>query len=138
MIDDLRTALLELTDPDTGDPIISRIEVSDELFGGERHPDVPDLLVVFRPGIDAIETCQSERVGTIEVPYFMPRTHRSGDHTVESRLWAAGPSVGKSRRMSQAHVLDIAPTVLSLLHVPLPDDLDGRPIDLDGGSVGPA
>ena len=128
LIDELRTALLELADPDSGEPIVSRIEISDDLFGKERHPDVPDMLVVFRPGEEAIEACRSERVGTIEVPYFTPRTHRSGDHTVESRLWAAGPGVEKRRKISPAHVLDIAPTVLSLLGVMLPDDLDGRPI----------
>ncbi len=133
LISELRTALLELTDPDTGKPIISRIEVSNDLFGKECHPDVPDMLIVYRPGTEAIEACQSERVGTIEVPYFMPRTHRSGDHTVESRLWVAGPSIGKRRKISQAHVLDFAPTVLSLLDVPLPGGFDGRPIALGSG-----
>ncbi len=137
MIDELRTALLELADPDSGEPIVSRIEISDDLFGKERHPDVPDMLVVFRPGEEAIEACRSARVGTIEVPYFTPRTHRSGDHTVESRLWAAGPGVEKRRKISPAHVLDIAPTVLSLLGVMLPDDLDGRPIAHCDYSAGP-
>ncbi len=132
LLEDLRDALLELKDPETGDSIIDRVSTADELFGPDHHPDVPDLMVVFRIGHDPIEACQSDQVGTIKIPYFTRRTHRSGDHTVESRLWAIGPGIPCGQLRPQANVLDIAPTILKLLNVPLPNNLDGSAIALDG------
>jgi len=132
LLEELRGALLELKDPKTNDSIINHVSTADELFGPDHHPDVPDLMVVFRTGHGAVEACRSDRVGTIEIPYFTRRTHRSGDHTVESRLWAIGPGIPGGRLLPQANVLDIAPTILNLLDVPLPDNLDGGAIALDG------
>jgi predicted AlkP superfamily phosphohydrolase/phosphomutase len=130
----LRSELLDLKDPTTSDPIIVRVSTADEVFGSDHHPDVPDLLMVFRTGHGAVEACYSERVGKIEIPYFTRRTHRTGDHTVESRLWAVGPGISPDRQPPQANVLDIAPTILNLLDVPLPDNLDGSAILLAGDS----
>lgn len=40
----------------------------------------------------------------------------------------AGPGVPHLGRFAATHLLDVAPTVLDLLGVPVPPDLDGRPI----------
>jgi hypothetical protein len=42
--------------------------------------------------------------------------------------WSAGV-LFTNRRLAREdpHILDIAPTILKLLEVPLPEDLDGRP-----------
>lgn len=136
LLEELRHELLDLKDPATGDPIIDRVSTADEVFGTDHHPDIPDLMVVFRTGHGAVEACYSERVGKIEIPYFTRRTHRTGDHTVESRLWAIGPGIPPGQRPSAANVLDIAPTILNLLNVPLPDNLDGSVIPLTGDQLG--
>jgi hypothetical protein len=59
---------------------------------------------------------------------YGPDTPRSGDHTVESRLWAMGPGIEPGSRLEGANVLDLAPTVLALLGVPEPEGLDGKPL----------
>ena len=136
LIEELRRELLKLEDPETGEPIVERVMTADEEFGPDHHPDVPDIMVLFRTGHGAVEACRSERVGLIEVPYFSRRVHRSGDHTVESRLWVTGPGIPSGFRLPRAHVLDIAPTILGLLDVPLPENLDGRPMTLGGAEGG--
>ncbi len=132
LMEELCGELVKLEDPRTGDSIVERVLTANEVFGSDHHADLPDILVLFRTGYGPIEACRSDRVGLIEIPYFTRRTHRSGDHTVESRLWAIGPNVPAGLRLQKTHVLDIAPTVLDLLGVPLPRDLDGRPIAFDG------
>lgn len=130
VLSELRTELLALTDPATGLPIVSRVLTAAQAFG-TAHPDVPDLLVLFRSDIGLIERCRSARIGEIHVPIDRALHHRSGDHTVESRLWAAGPGIAAGLPLPEANVLDLTPTILRSLGVPLPENLDGRPIPLD-------
>jgi arylsulfatase A-like enzyme len=45
---------------------------------------------------------------------------------MEGVLIASGPAVRTGASLDKANLLDIAPTVLHLLGVPVPADLDGR------------
>jgi predicted AlkP superfamily phosphohydrolase/phosphomutase len=126
-LEELRRELSALEHPETGERIVVRVETAEEAFGPERHPDVPDLVVLFRDDLGPLEACRSERVGVVTRPNYNPRIPRSGDHTAHSRLWAIGPGL-EPGTIDGANVLDVAPTLLELLGVPLPDGLDGRPL----------
>ena len=126
LLEELRQELLALEDPATGERIVVRAVTATEKFGRDRHPDTPDLMVVFRTDLGLIEHCRSERVGLLHVPVDDPNTPRTGDHTVESRLWIRDGSISGGTRLPDACVLDIGPTVLELLGVPVPETMDGR------------
>jgi len=119
-------ALRELELPAGGERIVDEVLVAAETFGPDRHPDVPDLMVSFRHDLGKLDTCVSDRIGLVRVPARV--VNRSGDHTGEARLWLAGGHVPASGMRRQAHSLDVAPTILSLLGVPVPDRLDGRSV----------
>jgi len=127
LIAELRRELLALKDPASGELIVKRVITATEAFGPGYHPDVPDLMIVFRTDLGLLEACESDRVGLVRVPLwiFNPRT---GDHTVESRLWAIGPGLPNGVRLPEGNVLGLAPTVLRLLDVNLPDWIDGQPL----------
>ncbi|MGB8275770.1 MAG: alkaline phosphatase family protein [Alphaproteobacteria bacterium] len=127
LLDDIRRALTALIDPTSGQRIVVRTVTATEAFGPDHHPDVPDLMVVFRTDLGRLERCYSERVGDVTVPLFHPNIPRTGDHTVESRLWIAGPGIAAAETR-RGNVLDLAPTVLSFLGLPLPAALDGQPL----------
>jgi len=125
LVASLREQLLALTD-DVGRPIVGHVKTAEEAFGRGHHPDLPDLIIDFRTDIGPVERCQSPTVGPIERLLWKPEAPRTGDHTVESRLWIVGDGLGPaSGGIRNASVLDIAPTVLHLLGVPAPDELDG-------------
>lgn len=130
VLQDIREALSALQDPKTGKSIVRRTVSAEEAFGPDHHADLPDLMVDFRTDLGRIEACQSERIGRIDVPIFHPNIPRSGDHTAESRLWIAGPDINSSREQRSANVLDLAPTILSLLDVPISDRIDGTALDI--------
>jgi predicted AlkP superfamily phosphohydrolase/phosphomutase len=127
LIDQLRQELTALKDPELGEPIVARVMTAEEAFGADHHPDVPDLLVVFRTDLGQIEACQSDRVGLIHRPLHQPERPRTGDHTPQSRLWIVGPGV--PAMTGKARAVDLAPTVLRLLNVAPPADLDGQAIE---------
>lgn len=128
LTEELRAELLALRDPATSEPIVERVTTADEAFPDGHHPDLPDLMVVFRSDLGPLEACTSPRVGRITRPTFVPQLPRTGDHHVQSRLWARGPGMPAGATLAPANVLDVAPTILRLLDVELPDDLDGRPL----------
>ena len=132
LLRELRGELLALEHPERGEPIVERITTADEAFGADHHPDVPDLLVVFRRDLGPLEACRSPRIGVVRAPVRNARIERTGDHTNQSRLWAVGSGVAAGGAVLQASVLDISPTVLELLGVAPAGSVDGRALDLRG------
>ena len=82
------------------------------------------MIVSFRQDLGKLDACVSERIGLVKVPFRV--VNRSGDHTSEARLWLAGNGLRPAVETGNAHALDLAPTILSLLDVPIPAELDGR------------
>ena len=132
LVAELRAELMALTLPGTDRTIIEGVDATEDLFGPDRHPDVPDLIVRFRTDIGVIEACASPRIGTVEIPINSPGYPRTGDHLPQTRLWAWGPGIAAGRRVDGGSVLDVAPTILGLLGVPAGADADGKPLDLRG------
>lgn len=122
----LKQELLQLRDPASGQPIVARAFTADEHYGTSHHADLPDLICVFRTDLGMLERCTSPTVGDVHAPIYHPHAPRSGDHTTHSRLWMSGTTMQQPTRA--ANVLDIAPTVLRALDVPLPPWLDGQPL----------
>ncbi|MBX6315872.1 MAG: alkaline phosphatase family protein, partial [Isosphaeraceae bacterium] len=122
LLDDLKARLWAIRHPETGGPLIEQIYEREELYSGPYAHLAPDLTVV--PGDWRYRTIGLYDFTTNQVisPAFGP----TGDHRLEGIFVAAGPPFRAGARPDGATLLDIAPTILHLLGVPLPDDLDGR------------
>lgn len=122
LLDDLKAELLTIPHPETGAPLVDRIYERDELYHGPHAHLAPDLTVVL--GDWKYRTIGLYDFTTHQVisPAFGP----TGDHRVEGIFVGSGPAFRPGATLSaDATLLDIAPTVLHLLGVPLPADLDG-------------
>jgi len=129
VIDEIRGELLALRDCRDGRPIVDRVVTASEAFGADHHPDVPDLMVVFRTDGHPVERVRSPRAGEIRVPPIDPGSPRSGDHRVGSRAWLTGAATAPLADPTRpASVLDVAPTVLRWLGVEPATRMDGRPL----------
>ncbi len=124
-------ALRELRDPGTGRPLVERI-IPREQSAGEpaREPGPylergPDLHVVM------------EDYRTIAFPLFaadgkiVTQQIRgdSGGHRRHGVFIACGPEVRRGPAVVGARIVDLAPTILHLMGVPVPDDMDGRVLE---------
>jgi predicted AlkP superfamily phosphohydrolase/phosphomutase len=126
--DDLVQALGELRDKETGKPVVEEAFRTDRAYGADGHPNLPDVIIRFRRDLP-VWSVTSDRVGTVSEPPRNREFPRSGDHTANSRAWLFGPRV-ENAGTQRANLLDIAPTALELLGVPVPETLDGTVLPL--------
>jgi predicted AlkP superfamily phosphohydrolase/phosphomutase len=123
----LAETLYDLRHVETGERIVTRVDLARDLHGPDHHPDLPDLTVAFRRDLGPLEACESPRYGRISQAIYKSNLPRSGDHTDSSRLWLVGPGIGSDTRLRTGGTLDVTPTVLSLLGLAY-DDLPGEPL----------
>ena len=126
--------LRALENTETGSPAVESVVRADELFGTDIHPSIPDLLVSFDRSGGPVQSVRSPRVGTVSAAVRTPTLPRSGDHTDHTRVWLRGAGFEPGARAT-GDVLDLAPTVLRLLDVDVPDSIEGRPLDLRPAAV---
>lgn len=124
----LRAALLALTQPSSGQPIISEVVTADEVFGPAHHPDVPDLIVRFRQDLGLLDTCESAAAGRVHVPVGSRWGRRTGDHSPRSAVWMSGDGCTPGAVCEPGTLLDVAPTILQALGCEPPAFLDGHPL----------
>lgn len=119
---ELKVALEELTDPNTGRRAVRQVLVVDQAFPGPRRDHLPDLVVLWdaaRP----ITALESRRIGTVsgESPDPRPGTH-AGPGFVVMR----GSGIASGYTLNNAHILDLAPTIMERLGVEPPGHMTGR------------
>jgi predicted AlkP superfamily phosphohydrolase/phosphomutase len=122
LLDDLKAGLAAIPHPETGEPLVERIYERDDLYEGPHAHLAPDLTVVLRDWRYRTIGLHDFTTNRVISPAFGP----TGDHRMEGMLVASGPAFRAGAKPDGATLLDIAPTVLHLLGVPVPTDMDGR------------
>lgn len=119
--EELATGLGGFVDADSGEPIVSEVVRSDQLYPrGTRIAELPDLLVKWSSTpASSHRRIVSSKHGAIEWP--TPGGHpdgRSGNHRGEGFLLAGGEGVSPGVSLKGASIVDLAPTVFSILGLP--------------------
>jgi len=128
LCEQIRSRLMALTDPDTGEKIVETVYHRDDVYQGPWVADAPDLLIHWKDyayftkkGLDR-EGMIFSRDLTIDASSFP----HSGTHRLDGIFIASGPSVRRGDQLSDLRIIDVAPTLLYLLRESLPNDMDGR------------
>ncbi len=131
----VRQALMAVRNPEAGGPLFSRVRRREEVCWGDCSDDEADLLLEFADpawtiGVPSNSGRWTVGKGESAAALWGPTgaTYPSGTHRPQGVLLAFGRGVRPGRRIHGARIIDIAPTVLSLLgHAP-PPDMDGAPL----------
>jgi predicted AlkP superfamily phosphohydrolase/phosphomutase len=115
---ELIESLRRFTDPVTGEPVITSIRTREQIFAGNHMQDAPDLTLTLRDG-GFVSILKSDVL-------LEPRSELLGTHHPEGTFIAWGPSIRKGLSFSQLSILDITPTLLYCLGLPIPEDLEGH------------
>ncbi len=122
LLKDLKARLMEIPHPETGKPLVEHVYEREELYNGPHSHLSPDLTVVLGDWNYRTIGLYDFTTNKVISPAFGP----TGDHRLEGVLIASGPAFSAGAKPEGATLLDIAPTVLHLLGVPVPADMDGR------------
>ncbi len=118
--EEIREGFAELLDPDSGEPVFERIVTKEEAFDGPAAADAPDLVVMCKSGfITEYGLRKNFVVGPSQGARF------NGYHVMRGMVVAAGPELRTGETIEGARILDVAPTILHLLGLPVPPAMEG-------------
>jgi predicted AlkP superfamily phosphohydrolase/phosphomutase len=122
--------LNELRDPETGDTAVNKVYTKDELYPGCTHPGAPDLVIDWMNG-RYMPTEVNRRSNQVFGPRWRANMNwpTSGSHRPKGIFFAQGPGIEVGYRVESANTLDLLPTWLRMLDIPVPDRLPGRALD---------
>ncbi len=118
-------ALDSLRHPETGQPIVDRIVVREGEFHGPYAEHGPDIQVV----LDGYRCIAFPLFASSPELFTRQIRGDSGCHRSEGVFIASGPGFRADASLNRTpHILDLAPTILHLMGLPIPSEMDGRPL----------
>ena len=122
LLEELRRRLQRLRAPAGDGPLLERVWRREELYTGPFVEEAPDLLFMPRD-MQYVAFGQYEFAGR---HLFESSTGISASHRMEGVLLGTGAGLRTGREVQGARIEDLAPTVLHLLGLAVPADMDGR------------
>jgi predicted AlkP superfamily phosphohydrolase/phosphomutase len=125
--EEIAAKLLGLADPKGGARVLRAVYKRDDIYEGDLLGLAPDLVAGFDAGY---RVGWDDTLGALRPAVVEDNDRRwSGDHCATAAEISHGVLFVNRRLAREApHIVDLGPTVLKLLGVPLPTGLDGKPL----------
>ncbi len=120
--DEIIASLGELRHPNTGEPLVLRARRREDVHRGPYVVRAPDIVLELAPGVKV-----TPAMGQNAIVDDVARQGR-GHHHRAGILVAAGPGI-RPGQICGARLADMVPTVLALMGLAIPPDLDGHVLD---------
>jgi predicted AlkP superfamily phosphohydrolase/phosphomutase len=121
LLAELADRFRSVPDPRDGAPVFDAVLRGDEVDSDDEFGRRPDLVLVPRGDLTVSRDLNDRLWHDV---YPKP----GGTHRPEGILVAAGPGM-RTGRVPPVELIDVAPTLLALAGVGIPDDVDGRMLD---------
>ena len=127
--DSIAFKLSKLTEPETGRKIVSKIYKREEIYAGPYLKDAPDLLIQLNDGFAMFggfgNDIFSKKKDLVQKSTNEPNGHIwKAAHDINGVFMSFGKDIHPVQ--VEANVMDIAPTILHILDIPIPQMMDGN------------
>jgi len=115
LIEELRN----IKNPETGERLYRDVYKKEQILNGPYLDKAPDILTVTNGYV------VRPKYNTKKLWEFS-NLEATGHHELNSIFIAYGPDIKKGYKIEGAKIYDIAPTILHIFGLPIPNDMDGR------------
>ncbi|RJQ16214.1 MAG: hypothetical protein C4560_09765 [Nitrospiraceae bacterium] len=133
LISFLKEKLMELRDPDSGEPVVEGIYRGSEIYHGESMESAPDLLITWRnseytswPGYND----RNRKIFETSLDHSdysdWSQLQKGGNHRPYGIVFMDGEGIKRNEVINSARIIDLAPTILYWMGLAIPDDMDGK------------
>jgi len=112
--------LKDLTDPETGEKLLEDAVIKDDLYSGEYFDEAPDIGLVPKEDGYALVGMKSHH------SYVQHNFPTNSFHSMNGIFFLSGPDTIKNSVSGPVQMVDCMPTILHILGVPVPEDVDGQ------------
>lgn len=117
-LEELMEGLRELNQSDGGQGVFERIWRREELYNGEYTSFAPDIVLQPKDGV-FLSATMGQDLEELE-------NREIGHHAPKGVFFAYGESIRKGQCIESARIYDLAPTVLHILGIGIPPNMDGE------------
>lgn len=118
--------LPKVVDPATGRRLVQRVLRREECYSGRAIELAPDLIVFLDPDYAGGAGLRGPLITPVE---RMILEEWSGLHRMDGILIIRGDPLKRGARIDGAEIVDLAPTLLYLLGLAIPEDMDGKVLE---------
>ncbi len=123
---EIKAKLAAYVDADSGQHPVHQVYTREELYQGKQQDKAPDLVVGYRAGTRG---SWQTAVGGVAPAVLAPNDKKwQRDHIVDASYVPGTLVTNFPLAVEHPHAYDIAPTVLRFLSLPIPPEMDGRPL----------
>ncbi len=120
IVSDLITKFQDICHSDTGEKMLIRVARGSEIYPNSQDGILlPDVVLIPKDGYGF----------SMSVSDAPPKVSNEGNHRHNGVLMIHGNGLQRSVQSFHPNLIDIAPTVLHLLGLPVPRDMDGRVLE---------
>jgi len=124
LLAELRDKLLAVTDPESGEKIFTAVQLQAELFHGDALADAPDIGLGYA---DGYQTDKQSAAGAAPKEMFSNNDDKwSAEHAAVAAAEAPGILFSNQKLNANPAIVDLGPTALSYLDIPVPAAYEGR------------
>lgn len=116
----IKSALQRLTDPRSGQRVVTAVYLREEIYHGPFVDQAPDIVYELAPGYEPTAEVSPGRI------FSDVTAEGEGMHQPDGIFLAWGPQIRAGQCAAHVSLPDLAPTALYALDLPVPGAFDGQ------------
>jgi hypothetical protein len=112
----------QLINPAIGQPLVAHAYKREELYHGPHAERAPDIVFILAEDYTSDARAHPPLIITADPP---PYTRVNGEHRRHGVLVVRGLMIRQNTWVLNARLVDVVPTILSALGMPVPQEIDG-------------